>query len=367
MHIVCSKENLISNINIVLKAVPVRTTLPILECILLSVTDDGFFMLGNDLEMAIETKYIEAMIIEKGNIAVDAKRFSDIIRKLPDEDVIIKVEKDFTLYIKSGKTEFKISAQNPNEFPNLPTVEKNDKYTLPAKEFRNMIRQTIFSVATTEDKPALTGELIEIEDNTMNIVAVDSFRVSLRNFEMQEVKDASNIVPAKTLSEISKLLPTDGDREVTIYFADTHALFELDDATVVSRLIDGEFLKYKPIFTDDYTTMFTVSRSELLGSLERSMLMSTDNKKTPVKLNIDKDILVITSTAETGKLYDELSINMEGKSLEIGFNPRYLIDAIKAIETDDIVLQFKTSLSPCIIKGADTDIYKYLILPLRMD
>lgn len=368
MHIICSKEDLMTNINITSKAVSIRSTLPILECILLTVNDDGFKMVSNDLELAIETSYIQAETIEKGTIALEAKMFSEIVRRLPDKEVIIKTDETNMTFIKSGKTEFKILGQSGDEFPHLPLVEKTEEYKISSNEFKNMIRQTIFSVSTMESKPTLTGELIEIENGSLNVVAVDSFRVSFRVSHIgTKNPDTSVIVPSKSLNELSKILPTTEETEVSLYFTDKHVLFAMQGCTVVSRLLEGEFLKYKQIFTDDYTTIIYVSRQEILSSLERASLISKDNKKTPVRLKIEDDNLIITSNTETGTSYDEIGIEMDGITLEIAFNPKYLIEAIKAIDTEKISIQFTTPLSPCIIKGYESDLYKYLILPLRLN
>ena len=363
MQIICSKETLVNNVNIVLKAISQRTTIPILECILLEVTDI-FKMTANNLEMAIETTPIEVDIIEQGSIAIDAKMFFDIIRRLPEEKIILKVENNNTVYIKSGKVEFKIAGQNPEEFPELPSVEKLEKYSVQTNTFKNMIKQTIFSISNLEDKPVYTGELMEIEDGILNLVAVDNFRVSLRKEKLQETgSDIMAIIPGKTLNELSKILGTEGF--VNVYFSEKHVLFETDNCILISRLIEGEFLKYKQVLSQDHTTSFEINTKELLSSLERSMLISTDNKKTPVVLKITSNNLVLTSKADLADLYDELAIEMLGRDLTISFNPKFLIDAIKVIEEDVIVLGFNTELSPCIITEKDSDNCKYLVLPLR--
>jgi len=368
MHITCSKDDLMTNINIVSKAVSVKSTLPILECILLSVDDNGFRMTSNDLELAIQTSYIKSDVTKTGSIALESRMFSEIIKKLPDQEVIIYTDEANMTFIKSGKAEFRILGQNSNEFPSLPAVEKNDEYTLSSNEFRNMIKQTIFSISATESKPTLTGELIEIENGSLNVVAVDSFRVSFRVAHIATEKpNRSVIVPGKSLNELSKILPTIDDSELSLYFTEKHILFETDNCIVISRLLEGEFLKYKQIFTDDYTTIIYANKQEILASLERSSLISKDSNKIPIKLKIEDDTLIITSNSETGRSYEEMPIEMDGNMLEVAFNPKYLIDAIKVIDTEKISIQFTTPLSPCIIKGHKSDLYKYLILPLRLN
>ena len=369
MNIKCKKNILLTNINIVLKSVASRTTMPILECILLTADREGFRMISNDLELGIETANIDADIMEKGSVALDARMFSDIIKNMPDGDISITVDEKNVTIIENGKTKFKIMGQNGEDFPVLNTVEKEEKYSISSSLIKNMIRQTKFSVSSDESKPVLTGELIEIKEGYLNIVAIDGFRVSFRRTEIsKDFKNAEVVVPAKALNEIIKILSDKEDSLVNLYFNENYILFELDSCIIVSRLLDGEFLKYEQIFTEDYNTKIEINRLSFLNSLERASLISKDNKKTPVKLEIKEDeSLVITSNTEFGTSYEEVSIDLEGEVLSIAFNPRYLIEALKAIDDEKVLIQFITSLSPCIIKGIDNSDYKYLILPLKIN
>jgi len=367
MQIVCDKNLLMEYINIVNKAVSARSSLPILQCILLIADEAGFRMVGNDLELGIESRDIEAEIIETGRVALDARMLGDIVRRLPGSSASIRTDEKAVTVIKSGKAEFKILGQPGDEFPALPKVEQAIPYVIPSGELRNMIRQTIFSVAVDDTKPALTGELLEIKNNVMKLVSVDGFRISLRVYAPEvSCEDLRAIIPAKTLNELSKILPADGDEVVRIYNSERHMLFALEECVLVSRVIEGDFISYENVFTDDYTTMITVEREAMVDALERASLISKDARKNPVKVNIADEQAVITSNTEIGTSYDELSIVQDGKNLEIAFNPRYLIDALKALETERVEMQFTTPLSPCIIKGEDVDIQKYLVLPLRV-
>jgi len=369
MKFTCDKSLLINNINIVSKAVSSRTTLPILECILLSADKSGIKMTGNDLEMGIETSYIEAEVIEEGSIAIEAKLFSEIIKRLPDNGwVIIEVSPDNLVLIKCGKAEFKIMGLPGDEFPVIPNVERNNEYKITGQHLRDMIRQTIFSVSVDESKPVLTGELFEIDANSLKLVAVDGFRVAFRSLILDgENPDISVVVPGKTLNEISKILPSDSEAKVSICFTDKHMMIQMDECTVVSRLLDGEFLKYKQILEADASTIVKINRDEFLKALERASLISKETKKNPVKLDIERDIIKISSNTETGTSYDELTCEVEGEALSIAFNPKYLIDALKVIDDDDTYMQFTTALSPCIITGEENCGYKYLVLPLRVN
>ncbi|MDL2248434.1 DNA polymerase III subunit beta [Tyzzerella sp. OttesenSCG-928-J15] len=338
-----------------------------MECILLTADSKGLKMISNDLEMGIETSYIEAEIIETGSIAIEAKMFFEIVRRLPDEGwVLLETLENNIVNIKCGKSEFKIMGQNGDEFPVLPDIEKINEYKISSNTLRNMIRQTIFSVSVDESKPVLTGELFEIEENTLTIVAVDGFRVSYRNEVLEgENENITVVVPSKTLSEISKILPQN-DETISMYFTDKHILISMEECLVVSRLLDGEFLKYKQIFTSDYNTIVKCERDELLKSLERASLISKETKKNPVKLSIEGDVIKITSNTEMGTSYDEIMTETEGDDISIAFNPRYLIDALKVIDDKFIHMQFTTPLSPCIIRGEEPLNYKYLVLPLRI-
>ena len=366
MKLTCSRDALLSGINIVSKAVSNRTTLPILECILLKTYDDGFKMTGNDLELGIKTALINADIDEHGSVALEAKLFSDIIRRVDGETVHISCDNNNGVVLSCGKSEFKIMGQSGDDFPEIPTVEQSFAYTLKQKDLREMITETIFSIALDESKPQLTGELIEIKDTNINIVAVDGYRISYKRATVSETdRPVKVIVPGKTLKEVSKILSQD-DENVDLYITDKHILFDLQGNIIVSRLIDGDFIKYDQTFTEEFKTRTIVDRADLISSLERASLVSRDARKVPVKIDIQKDKMVITSQTEMGTAYEEVPIDAVGDTLKIAFNPKYLIDALRVIEDEKISIQFNTALSPCIIKPEEGDIYKYLVLPLRI-
>ena len=367
MNIICSKEKLLEAINIVLKAVPSKTTLPILECILIRAQENEIKLLCNNLEMGIETSPIAANVIEAGNLAIDARMFSEIIRKLSDDNISISNNKNITV-IKGGRSEFKISSQNGDDFPTLPEIEKSEAYKISAEDFKNMVKQTIFSVSLDESKPVLMGELLEIKNNRMNMVALDGFRISFKSCEISSTSsDTSIVVPSKTLSDITRILANSETEEISFYVTDNQTLFELDECKIVTRLIEGKFLNYENIFTDDYKTIMTVNREAFLESVERASLISTDNKKNPIKFKLDEDKIIVTSNTDLDASYEEMSVDIDGEPLEIAFNPKYLSDALKAIESENVTVQFTTSLNPCIIKPADNFAAKYLIFPLRLN
>jgi DNA polymerase-3 subunit beta len=368
MKIRCKTQVLIEYSNIAVKAVSNKTTLPILECLLLTADDDGFRIVANDLELGIETNQIEAEIIENGCVALNAKVYMDIIRKLPGDDVLIESDSQDITVIRSNKTEFKIFGYPGLEFPLLPMVEKNSEYPVNALMFKNMIRQTIFSVSTDEYKAALMGEQFKIEGETLRLVAIDGFRLALKETRIDSAdRNEEVIIPAKSLNELNKILPSDKDSVIYVYITDKHILFELKECRIVSRLIEGEFIKYDNFFKRDFNTLVTVKRDYLIDSLERAMLIAKGNVKiNSVKLRISNDLIEVTSKTETGVFYDEIGVEIDGIDIEIGFNPRYLVDALKALETELVIMQFTSPLTPCIIKGQDDEDSVYLVTPLRL-
>ena len=368
MKIRCEKSILLDFINIVTRAVSSRSTLPILECVLLTVENGIFKMVSNDLEMAIETAAIPAEIVEQGNVALEAKMFFEIVRRLPDGEVSISSDDRNVTVIRCAKSEFKILGLPGDEFPVLPEIEKSDVYVIKAADFKSMIRKTVFAVSLDETKPVLMGELLEIRDGTLVMVAVDGFRLAYcqKTIE-QQAPNVELILPAKTLNELSKILPGDGDETLSLYITSKHALIETARFTVVSRVLEGDFIKYEPLFTGDCTTAVAVDRMSLLLSVERaSLIASRELKKNPIKLQIQDDLLVVSSNTEMGNVTDEVAVQADGEPMSIAFNPRYLIDALKIIEEELITLHFTTPLSPCVVKGESSEESKYLVLPLRL-
>ncbi len=366
MNITCSKELLTNNISIVSKAVAQRTTQPILECILLISDRKGFRLMANNLELSIETANIEAEVYELGSVALDSRLFSNIIRNMPERDINISVDEKNCAVIKSGRAEFKLMGHPGAEFPQPPEVEKDDFLKIKNTVFKNIIKQTIFSVASEDTRPVLTGEFLEISPSKINIVAIDGYRVSFRTAEAEYSTYKDIIVPARTLGEISNIAPSGEDEYINIYIKDRHALFEMSTCTMVSRLIDGRYMEYENLFNADANTIVKANREELLRALERAVLIVKDPKKAPVTLDITSSVMDITSKAEIGEVFEQVSIEAEGENLKISFNANYIIDVLKNIEDDIIVLNFMSALSPCIIKSTDKNEYKYLILPLKL-
>ena len=369
MKIVCSKNLLVDGLLVVARAAATRSSMPILECCLLTASDDGLKITANDMDLAIETNFIESDILSSGQIALDIKMFTDIVRGLPGPQVEISSDDKFLTTIKSGKSEFKILGMNPEDFPSLPEVSKKQMFKISSSGLKNMIRQTVFSVSQDTTKPVLGGQLMDISGESLKIVSVDGFRISLRESVLDDADEDKNlkiVIPGKTMDEVSKILPTDADVITTFYATDKHVLFEMDNCTVVSRLLEGEFINYENMFTSDVTTMITAARAEILESISRAILISRDTKKNPVKLGISGSVLSINCNTELGTSHEEMTVLQDGPDLEIAFNPKYLTDVFKTLDAENITISFTSSLSPCIIRVEGSEDYKYLVLPLRL-
>ncbi len=366
MKIICSKNNLSKGVNIALKAVPSKTTMPILECILIDATSNQIKFVTNDMELGIET-IVEGTISEKGSIALDAKIFSEIIRKLPDSEVIIQTDDRLNTLITCEKAKFNIPGKSGEDFVYLPIIERDDRITISQFTLKEMIRQTIFSIAVNENNKLMTGELFEIKDNCLKIVSLDGHRISIRKMELaRDYNDKKLIVPGKTLNEISKILSGEVDDQVTIYFTKNHILFEFDQTLVLSRLIEGEYFRIDQMLSSDYETKLKINKKEFLNCIDRATLLVREGDKKPIIINITDSSMVLTIDSAMGSMDEEIDIVKEGKDILIGFNPKFLIDALRVIDDEEITIYLVNPKAPCFIKD-DKGSYTYLILPVNFN
>ena len=367
MKIICTKSNLVKGVSIVSKAVPSKTTMPILECILIDASTDVVKLTANDMELGIETT-IDGEISERGILAINARIFSEIIRRLPDEDIKIEVDDTYTITIECARSKFNIAGQSGDDFPRLPQMQTKQQIILSQGTFKDMIHNTIFSTAPEDSgRPILTGELMDIRDGYLYLVAVDGYRISMRRTQVNCSEEFKVTVPGKALNEIHKILENEEDSLMTVNFTGKHVIFQMNDTTVLTRLLEGEFLQYERNLNMEYKSKVTINKKELLDSVDRAALISRENKNSsPIRLQIEKDKMIITSNAENGSAYEEVALGLEGEELAIAFNPRYYMDALNAIEEETISILFSSSLSPCIIQDPDAEDYKYFILPIRL-
>lgn len=366
MKLICSKSNLLKCVNIALKAVPSRTTMPILECILIEATTGEIKFTTNDMELGIETK-VDGTIEEKGSVALDAKIFSDIVRKLPDNDVCILTDDKLNTTITCEKAKFTIPGKSGEDFAYLPFIEKNDSVTISQFTLKELIHQTIFSIAVNENNKLMTGELFEIKNNIMKVVSLDGHRIAIRKIELKEsYSDKKVIVPGKTLNEISKILSGEIEDMVHIYFTDNHILFEFDNTMVVSRLIEGEYFRIDQMLSSDYETKVTVNKKEFLNCIDRATLLVKEGDKKPIIISIQDGSMELKINSQIGSMDEDIDIEKEGKDILIGFNPKFLIDALKVIDDETIDIYLVNPKAPCFIKDQDES-YTYLILPVNFN
>ena len=366
MKISCSKGNLLKSVNIVMKAVPSKTTMPILECILIDASAGDIKFTSNDMELGIETK-VEGTIIEKGIIALDAKIFSEIVRRLPENEVVITTDEKLNTLITCEKAKFNIPGKSGEDFSYLPFIERDECITLSQFTLKEIIRQTIFSIAANENNKLMTGELIQIQEDTLRIVSLDGHRISIRKVQLKEAaKDRKVVVPGKTLNEISKILSGEAEDMVHIFFTDSHIVFEFDETVVVSRLIEGEYFKIYQMLSSDYETKVKINKREFLNCIDRATLLVKESDKKPIIIQISDGSMELQIDSQIGSMDEEIDIEKEGKDILIGFNPKFLIDALKVIDDEEVSIYLMNPKAPCFIKDEEEQ-YIYLILPVNFN
>lgn len=366
MKLICSKSNLLHGVNIVSKAVPTRTTMAILECILIDASANEIKLTANDMELGIETK-IEGEIAERGVIALDAKIFSEIVRKLPDSDVTIETDASFKTTITCEKAKFNIVGKSGDDFSYIPYIERNEPIFMSQFTLKEVIRQTIFSIADNDNNKLMTGELFEIEENDLKVVSLDGHRISIRNIELKNnYSHKKVVVPGKTLQEVSKILPGSAEDEVSIFLTDNHIVFEFENTTVVSRLIEGEYFKIEQMLSSDYETKVKINKRELLDCIDRATLLVKEGDKKPIIMNITDGTMELKINSFIGSMNEDIDIAKEGKDILIGFNPKFFIDALRVIDEEEVTLYMVNPKAPCFIKD-DEGTFIYLILPVNFN
>lgn len=366
MKFICSKSDLLKGVNIVSKAVPVRTTMSILECILIDTSANKIKLTANDMELGIET-IIQGEILEAGVIALDAKIFLEIVRKLPDNEVTIETDQTFKTLITCEKAKFNIIGKSGEDFSYLPYVERKDSVLMSQFTLKEVIRQTIFSITDNDNNKLMSGELFEIDENKFKVVSLDGHRISIRNIELKDSYEYKKvIVPGKTLNEISKILPGSAEENVLLFFTDNHIIFEFDQTTVVSRLIEGEYFKIEQMLSSDYETKVTINKKELLDCIDRASLLIKEGDKKPIIMNITDTTMELKINSFIGSMNEDIDIEKEGKDILIGFNPKFFIDALRVIDNEEVTIYMVNPKAPCFIKD-ENESYIYLILPVNFN
>lgn len=366
MKLTFDQRNLAESVSTVMKAVPSKTTMPILECIMIDASFGSIRMIANDMELGIET-IVEGEIIDRGKIALDARILSDIVRKLPNSTVTIETNENYVATITCEKAKFDIPGKDGEDFAYLPMIERNDSVTLSQFTLKELIRQTIFSIAVNENNKLMTGELFEVRNNRLKVASLDGHRISIRNIELSEgCPDKKIVVPGKTLNEISKILSGEADDMVTIYFSDNYLLFEMGKTQILTRLIEGEYFRIDQMLSTDYETRIEISRQELLSAIDRATLLVRESDKMPVILDIGEEVLKLEIETAVGSMDEDIEIEKSGKDILIGFNPKFLLEALRVIDDERVSIYFVNPKAPCFIRD-DEGRYVYLILPVNIN
>lgn len=366
MKFICNTSILADACQSVQRAVSTKTSIPAIEGIFIKALGSELVLTGYDLEMGITTS-VPAKVEENGGIVINAKVLCEILRKLPDDSVCIESDERQVAVIRSGEMEYSLIGIAPDEYPELPSVSGVFPIVLQQDILKEMIRQTIFSVAVNENKVVHTGIKFEITQNEIKLIAVDGFRLAVRKEVIDYTgEDATFIVPAKSLSEVVKLFSGEENDTVSMCVGKRHIVYEVGQYTVVSRLLDGEFLNYRSAIPNLVSTTVKVNTRKLIESIERTSLIITDKIKSPLRCSFDDNLIRISSTTALGTANDKIPAEITGAGVEIGFNNRFLLEALRVCDTDEVYLQLNGSVAPIVIVPPEGDRFLFLILPVRL-
>jgi len=376
MRFIIQRDKLIAAVQNVMKAISSRTVVPILTGIKIDVKENGIILTGSDSDITIESYipaeedgivYVEE--IEEGSVVLQAKYFPDIVRKLPEKTVEIKVNSNLNVSIRSGKAQFNLNGQDAEEYPVLPKLQMDESLEMPIDLLKNMIKQTVFAVSTMETRPILTGVNIKLKDNKLSFIATDSHRLAMRDVEVKDAKlEFDNVViPGKSLNELNKILH-DNEETIEISVTNNQVLFQTKHLNFLSRLLDGKYPETARLIPNESKTSMQVNTKELLHTIDRASLLAKEEQNNVVKLTTkeNQSIEITSNSPEIGKVTEEISANsIEGEELKISFSSKYMIDALRAMESDEVNIEFTGAMRPFVIRPVMNDSILQLILPVR--
>ena len=365
MKIECKKQNLSDAVLNIQNVVSTKSSIPALEGILIKTEKDKVKLCGYDLELGVTT-IIDAKIEEQGSIVLNAKLFGEIVRKTQAENITIKTNDKYITEITGGESNFSITGITPEEYPELPVINETSTFLLPENILKSMIRQTIFAISDNDAKPIHTGTLFEIDKNKIRLVSVDGYRLAIREEQIKSDIETSFVVPGKTLKELLKLLGDD-DTETDIKIGNRHILFNIGNYTVISRLLEGDFLDYRAAIPQKAETVAKVKVNEIVDSVSRVSLIITERLKSPVKCTFSENEIKLFSASSIGKASDQLKAEINGNAVEIGFNNSYFLDAMNHTECDEVKISLGGPLAPIKITPLDGESFIFLVLPVRLN
>lgn len=364
MKFICDKKLLNEAVSNVSLSVSPKSPLPALEGILFKCEQGNLTLTGYNLELGI-IKTIEVDSKETGSIILNSRIISDILRKLPGDEVSVTTDEKLLTVIKGGGAEFTILGINPEDYPEMPTLNEERIINLSSSVLKSMISQTLFAVAQTEQTPVYTGSLFDIENGILNVVSIDGYRLALRKEQVDTNDEFKFIVPGKTLSEVLKLLPEE-DEKVRISVSTRHIIFEVNGYLISSRLLEGSFHDYKSAIPQESVNSAIVDVREFISCIDRASVIITDRVKSPVVSEFGNNMIKVNCTTTVGKINDGIDIEYNGEPMTIGFNNKYMTDALKASETDTVRFELSNSNSPIKITPIDSDKFVFLVLPVRL-
>ena len=366
MRFTCEKNMLVQGLNIAGRTVAQKSSLSVIEGILCKA-GLGLSLTGYNMETAI-TYEIEADVSDPGECILPARLFGDIVRRLPEGPVTVVVDENFKVSIRAGFASFTISSESAEEYPELPDVSSDRAVHIPQNRLKDLISGTIFAVAEDQGRPIHTGVKFEIAEDSITSVAVDGFRLARRTWhsQHQQERNFEFVVPAQALKEVEKIL-TDTDEDASFTLGAKHILFSLGNATLVCRLLEGEFLDWRRVVPTKCPIKLTANVSDLASSIERVGLIVSEKYKSPVRCIFSNQELQLKTNTTIGAAEDRCSIAGDGNDLEIGFNVRYLADVLKVIPSDEVCLELTNGLSPIVLTPCDDQQdFAYMVLPVRI-
>lgn len=365
MKFICSRPQLYEIVSNVSRAVSGKSSLAVLEGILIRAKRDKLTFLGYDLDLGIYAE-MPAKVEEEGEIVLSARLFVDMMRRMNGETVSIRTDDKYLTEIKSGLTEFTILGIPSDEFPEVPSVEEVSPIELPQHQLQSMIDQTLFAISQNDAKPVHTGSLFQLSEGELRVVSVDGFRLALRREKVAAQGENRFIIPGKTLAEISKLLSEDEEEPAKVFLSRKHVVVQIGQYKVISRLLDGDFLDYEAAIPPGASTTVEVGVREFINAIERTSLLISDRLKSPLRIRFEDDMIKMSCSTAIGKAYDEMECKMEGSAVEIGFNNRYVLEALRSSACDKVKLLISGPLSPMKMVPMEGEDFLFLILPVRL-
>lgn len=359
----CTRNELQKCVNIAAKAVALKSPSYLLEGIRIKAEKDNVTVYGSDGVLSIKCS-LEAKVSEEGDVVIPARVLCELLSKFEDCDIQMQTDEN-SLIIECGHSCTNLRYMESDQYPDFPVFAEQDCVKLFSKQLVSMINQTVFSTSSSEEKPILTGILMEIDKDAFKMVALDGYRLATRKeYNQSDLSGIEIVVPSKSMREVAKIIPDD-DTTVSLFIKERIVGFVCGNVQLVTRVLQGDYVRYKSILPSDYLTRIIVNRQSLLGSIERASILSRQSKANLINLSIYGNIMIITSDSEVGKAREEVDVNLTGKALDISFNARYLLDVLKEIYDEEVVIDYNTNISPCVIHPLSGESYLYLVLPVK--